>query len=253
MGADAAPPPCINGGIFMLKKTITSLLLISMLCVLLTGCVVTDINVKINGGDGGEIVTTLMIEKSFYGMMSGDGGVSGLDGMRQGETVIDGTEYVTFSERKSYKTYAELETALLEMTFLEMDDDEDEYEDGEPTEPARIFKSAEIKKEGWLFENRHTFTAVTNAQGADDDPDGTNFGDIYKLQLEIVMPGKIGESGGGERIHSRLICDITDLSRENTITAVSKSLNPIGVAIAVMVVALIIAVIYMLSKGAKER
>lgn len=230
----------------MLKKTGLFIIAFATLCFLLTGCVETDINVRIDGANGGDITTTLLIEKSFYDMMAG-GEITGLDGMTQGETTVDGTGYVTFSEKKSYETYAELENALHEMTFLD---------DGE-SETAGIFKSVEIQKSGGLFENRYTFRAVTNAQASDEEMEmnGMDFGDIYKLRLEIAMPGDIGESTGGEAEGNILKCDITDLARENKITAVSASMNTLAVVITVVVVIVIIAMLFALfgKGGAKGK
>ena len=96
----------------MLKKTGLIIMLFATLCFILTGCITTEIGVRIDGRNGGDLSTTLLIEKNFYGMMSG-GDMNGLDGMTKGETTVDGTDYVTFTDKKSFKTYAELEAALL--------------------------------------------------------------------------------------------------------------------------------------------
>jgi hypothetical protein len=54
-------------------------------------------------------------------------------------------DYLRFGSTVYKHPFAELENALLEMTFLN---------DG-ASEPAKIFKSVEIRKDKWLLQTRH--------------------------------------------------------------------------------------------------
>jgi hypothetical protein len=195
-----------------MHKKITALFLGAvMLCILLTGCIETGINVRIDPNGGGEVTTMILIEKSFFNMMTSMGESTVSSEVTRGETTVDGTEYVTLSQTKSYRTYTELERALAEMTYIG---------DGE-TDSEYIFKSVSIANDG----DTYTFRAVTKAQEADEEmaESGMDFSDIYKLRLEITMPGEITESKGGEVNGVTLISDISDLSLENEVYVHSTS------------------------------
>jgi SepF-like predicted cell division protein (DUF552 family) len=214
--------------------------LMAAFCLLLSGCVEADIGVKIDANNGGSLSATLLIDKELYTMMSESGEMTGLGGMTEGETTVDGTVYKTFTKTGTYQTYQALEYALMNMKFLESSEGE----------TPKLFKSVKIQKDRWLLETKYTFQAVTNTQEPVpemSEPD-MDFSSMIKLHLNIIMPDKINEASGGVIQGNTLVCDILSLTSETEITAVSKSFNVTAVIVGAIMLISLTALIILLSK-----
>ena len=116
----------------MKTKFIALALAAITLCMALTGCMHTDIGIKMNKDETGSISATFGIEKDFYEEIKDSG-----DDPFEGKTTVTyelGDEtYIGYTETKEYGSYADMEKALLEMTYqTDMLDEMNDEEDAEP-------------------------------------------------------------------------------------------------------------------------
>jgi len=171
--------------------------------------------------------------------------------MTKGEETIDGTKYITFSEATEYKTYADMEKALLDMEYPDMDQSGD-------SGTGKIFKSAEIKKAGGLITGTYSVKLTTNAQDSDGDPNGDDntsfdFGSsdsAFKLYIEISIPGKIISYRGGKASGGMFKSEITSLSKsvENEVSVTSETTNFIFIIVSILIILIIFAAFILLAR-----
>ena len=99
-----------------MKKFTT--LMLSFLCIaaLLTGCVESDIGVKLNADETGTISTTIGIEEDFYDQLV-EMGATVFEDKETTTYEHDGKTYISYAESTEYKSFDEIEQALLAMTY----------------------------------------------------------------------------------------------------------------------------------------
>lgn len=246
-----------------MKKFLTLALSALMLIATLTSCVAEDIGIKLNKDGTGSVALTVGIKEDYYDMMTGADGNSIFDGKETSEVIIDGEKYIAVTETKEYKSFDEIEKALLELTY-----NTDEYEDavGEPaeenegmtdseiviaptetteTEVLPIFKSVEIVKNEGLFYTNYTFNAVLNPLPKNAEYD---FNDMMKLSITLEMPEKISQTNGGTVEDKTVTFDIEDLTNETELLASAEANNYVVIVSIVVVLVLVLALFLFLTK-----
>lgn len=236
----------------MKKKAISLLLCTVMLLCMLTGCIHQDTGVKMNSNGTGSVTTRLGIAKDFYEQLK-EAGSDPFEGKSVTEYQYDGTTYVSYSETKEYASYADMEKALLAMTY-ETDIIEDaQGAEGQPevqpdeisstgdveVTPAKdnhIFSSVKIDRNRGIFYSSYTFKAVLNPQKAEGEEYDPN--EAFKVTLSVEMPGKITDAKGGTPDGNKIVFDIADITESQELAAASEE-NHNGVVIG-MVVGLVV-------------
>lgn len=236
----------------MKKKAISLLLCTVMLLCMLTGCIHQDTGVKMNSNGTGSVTTRLGIAKDFYEQLK-EAGSDPFEGKSVTEYQYDGTTYVSYSETKEYASYADMEKALLAMTY-ETDIIEDaQGAEGQPevqpdeissagdaeVTPAKdnhIFSSVKIDRNRGIFYSSYTFKAVLNPQKAEGEEYDPN--EAFKVTLSVEMPGKITDAKGGTPDGNKIVFDIADITESQELAAASEE-NQNGVVIG-MVVGLVV-------------
>jgi len=196
-------------------------------------------------------------------MMIGADGNSIFDGKETSEVTIDGEKYIAVTETKEYKSFDEIEMALLELTY-----NTEEYEDavGEPTEEDEviadseiavaptettetevlpIFKSVEIVKNEGLFYTNYTFKATLNPLPKNAEYD---FNDMMKLSITLEMPEEIFQTNGGTVEDKTVTFDIEDLTNETELLASAEANNYVVIVSIVVVLVLVLALFLFLTK-----
>lgn len=297
-----------------LKKLRKFLVLSVMLCLLLTGCVNTQVRVVVDEYAGGSMTLRVLVEETVYQMMRAAGAqMSVLGGFEQEAPIKgeDGKTYIPFAKTDAFVTYDDMVKGLLDVDgFASDDEDMEEPASGEDTSEdnnsessigertgedetqseasKKLFSEVEITKQESLNGYIYTFRAVVQKQGdeaptladgvtqeilpntegeqatdlpattdtADDNAtsandstvtddstvtnDGTtmsgefsaeidlspiinpfaaSINDMFKVQLEIVLPAEIQDYRGGIAQGNTLVCDIKDLSVDTEIYA----------------------------------
>lgn len=236
----------------MKKKAISLLLCTVMLLCMLTGCIHQDTRVKMNSDGTGSVTTKLGIAKDFYEQLR-EAGSDPFEGKSVTEYQYDGTTYVSHSETKEYASYADMEKALLAMTY-ETDIIEDaqgaegqpEVQPDEissagdvevtPVKDNHIFSSVKIDRNRGIFYSSYTFKAVLNPQKAEGEEYDPN--EAFKVTLSVEMPGKITGAKGGTPDGNKIVFDIADITESQELAAASEE-NHNGVVIG-MVVGLVV-------------
>jgi len=234
-----------------------------MLCVIavisvLTGCVRSDIGVKLGSDGTGSVSATIGIEKDFYEQfMEAD---NPFEGKTVSEFEYDGKTYISFTETTDYTSYEEIEEALLDMKYqtdeleyvqdkydISANEDETGEADTTGTElpvsadtDTHVFKSVKIEKKSGLFYTAYTFKATMNPQKASPDYD---LSDIFKVTLSVEMPSDITESSGGVVEGKSVTFDIEDITEKTELMAASES-NNIGVIIGIIAALVVLMVIF---------
>ena len=246
-----------------MKKFLTLALSALMLIATLTSCVAEDIGIKLNKDGTGSVALTVGIKEDYFDMMTGADGNSIFDGKETSEVTIDGEKYIAVTETKEYKSFDEIETALLELTY-----NTEEYEDavGEPTEEDEviadseiavaptettetevlpIFKSVEIVKNEGLFYTNYTFKATLNPLPKNAEYD---FNDMMKLSITLEMPEEITQANGGTVEDKTVTFDIEDLTNETELLASAEANNYVVIVSIVVVLVLVLALFLFLTK-----
>ncbi len=243
-----------------MKKKIFALgLAVMVIAVMLTGCFHNDIGVKVNKDGTGTISATLGIEKDFYQNLQ-QLGSDPFEGKETTEYTYEDTTYVAYTEVKEYSSYAEMEQALLEMTYetelvdsaqgsMDEDMDTDAVESDEPVEEAEapaqdnhIFSDVKIEKTGGLFSSTYRFHAVMNPQ-SNTDPDN-DVNDTFRVTLSVELPDEITASQGGKAEGNKVTFDIADITEAKEMSAECEVSNTgVVIAVAVGIVLVIAAVI----------
>ena len=246
-----------------MKKFLTLALSALMLIATLTSCVAEDIGIKLNKDGTGSVALTVGIKEDYYDMMTDADGNSIFNGKETTEVTIDGEKYIAVTETKEYKSFDEIETALLELTY-----NTEEYEDavGEPTEEDEviadseiavaptettetevlpIFKSVEIVKNEGLFYTNYTFKATLNPLPKNAEYD---FNDMMKLSITLEMPEEISQTNGGTVEDKTVTFDIEDLTNETELLASAEANNYVVIVSIVVVLVLVLALFLFLTK-----
>ena len=254
-----------------MKKFTT--LMLSFLCIasLLTGCVESDIGVKLNADETGTISATIGIEEDFYDQLV-DMGATVFEDKETTTYEHDGKTYISYAESTEYKSFDEIEQALLAMTYetdmfedLESDDitgeddvaddveipEADEETDVSEEEPVpesdtHVFKSVEIEKNGGIFYIAYSFKAELNPQTVESDDESMidmdiPMDDVFHMTFSIEMPAEITEASDGTVEGNKVTFEIDDITEAAEFSVNCEQSNI--AAIVIIVIALVILLI----------
>ena len=260
-----------------MKKFTT--LMLSFLCIaaLLTGCVESDIGVKLNADETGTISATIGIEEDFYDQLV-EMGATAFEDKETTTYEHDGKTYISYAESTEYKSFEEIEQALLAMTYvtdmfdeIESDDikveddvaddaelpEADEETEADEEEPApetdaHVFKSVEIEKNGGIFYTAYSFKAELNPQTAASDDESMidmdiPMDDVFHMTFSIEMPAEITEvetqprASGGTVDGNKVTFEIDDITEAAEFSVNCEQSNI--AAIVIIVIALVILLI----------
>ena len=255
-----------------MKKFTT--LMLSFLCIatLLTGCVESDIGVKLNADETGTISATIGIEEDFYDQLV-DMGATVFEDKETTTYEHEGKTYISYAESTEYKSFDEIEQALLAMTYetdmfddledsdISVEDDvaddaglpeADEETDDAEEEPTsatdtHVFKSVEIEKNGGIFYTAYSFKAELNPQTVAESDDESMIDmeipmdDVFHMTFSIEMPAEITEASGGTVEGNKVTFEIDDITEAAEFSVNCEQSNI--AAIVIIVIALVILLI----------
>ena len=246
----------------MKKKVISLLLGTVLLLSLLTGCIHQDMGVKMNKDGTGSITTTLGIRKDFYEQLT-DMGSDPFAGKTVTEYEYGGAAYVAYGETKQYRSYEEIEKALLDLTYetdmiedaqnAENEEDEDVTEEAPapsvPAQDTHIFSSVNIEKNSGIFYSSYTFNAVLNPQSGEGLEYDLN--EVFRVTLSVEMPAEITGAKGGKIEGNKVIFDIADITESQELAATCEENNTglvIGIVVGLVVLAVAVVCLLKLKK-----
>ena len=242
----------------MKKKVISLLLSTILLLSMLTGCIHQDMGIRMNKDGTGSITTTVGIAKDFYDQLKSMGS-DPFSGKTVTEYQQGGTTYVAYTENKQYRSYEDMEKALLAMTYeTEMLEDAEAMQTDDaftPTadEPVRdnhIFSSVNIEKNSGIFYTSYTFNAVLNPQNSEGLDYDLN--ETFKVTLSVEMPAKIQNAKGGAVDGNKIVFDIADITEGQELAAACEENNTGLLVGSVIVLALLVVGIVFLFKAKQK-
>ena len=238
-----------------MKKIMALLLSVITLALCLTGCVYEELGVKLNKDGTGSIETTIGLKKEFVKQLKELGGTDPFTDKETTEAEYDGETYIVFTETKEYKSFEEMEKALIELTF-----ETNGIESAFPSQPvvevselsknteleldsvntaekagSSVFKSVSIRKDG----SSYIFDAVLNP--VEGEVEGYDLSEVLKFKISVEMPANVTKYKNGQVDGKKVTFDISDLSEETELYAECKVSSPvpafigIGLAIAAVV------------------
>ena len=274
--------------IFRKKNKFTVFLaLTAAILMLCTGCVRSGVGITIEPNDTGTVEISVGINEKYLDTLKeyseSENPFAGEDTV----TVTDGDDkYICTVEKKTFKNLEELKTILLELEYnfasledegFSMDDDtldfdsEDDGDDNvwvtsdgevipldentdEEEDNYRIFKAAEIAHTSNFIGDTYRFSVTTMAHETDTEDlamFGMDGGDLYKLTVDITMPGKMTAEGAVITEHTASFT-VTDLAAEHVLTAESSSINISGI-VAVSIAAVVLIAVLVFVFGRKKQ
>lgn len=274
--------------IFRKKNKFTVFLaLTAAILMLCTGCVRSGVGITIEPNDTGTVEISVGINEKYLDTLKeyseSENPFAGEDTV----TVTDGDDkYICTVEKKTFKNLEELKTILLELEYnfasledegFSMDDDtldfdsEDDGDDNvwvtsdgevipldedtdEEEDNYRIFKAAEITHTSNFIGDTYHFSVTTMAHETDTEDlamIGMDSGDLYKLAVDITMPGKM-KAEGAVITENTASFTVTDLGTEHVLTAESSSTNVSGI-VAVSVATVVLIAVLVLVFGRKKQ
>ena len=274
--------------IFRKKNKLTAFLaLTAAILMLCTGCVRSGVGITIEPNDTGTVEISVGINENYLETLKeyseSENPFAGEDTV----TVTDGDDkYICTVEKKTFKNLEELKTILLELEYnfasledegFSMDDDtldfdsEDDGDDNvwvtsdgevipldeetdEEEDNYRIFKSADITHTSNFIGDTYHFSVTTMAHETDTEDlamIGMDSGDLYKLAVDITMPGKM-TAEGAVITENTASFTVTDLGTEHVLTAESSSTNVSGI-VAVSVATVVLIAVLVLVFGRKKQ
>ena len=274
--------------IFRKKNKLTAFLaLTAAILMLCTGCVRSGVGITIEPNDTGTVEISVGINENYLDTLKeyseSENPFAGEDTV----TVTDGDDkYICTVEKKTFKNLEELKTILLELEYnfasledegFSMDDDtldfdsEDDGDDNvwvtsdgevipldeetdEEEDNYRIFKAAEITHTSNFIGDTYHFSVTTMAHETDTEDlamIGMDSGDLYKLAVDITMPGKM-TAEGAVITENTASFTVTDLGTEHVLTAESSTTNVSGI-VAVSVATVVLIAVLVLVFGRKKQ
>ena len=274
--------------IFRKKNKLTAFLaLAAAILMLCTGCVRSGVGITIEPNDTGTVEISVGINENYLDTLKeyseSENPFAGEDTV----TVTDGDDkYICTVEKKTFKNLEELKTILLELEYnfasledegFSMDDDtldfdsEDDGDDNvwvtsdgevipldeetdEEEDNYRIFKAAEITHTSNFIGDTYHFSVTTMAHETDTEDlamIGMDSGDLYKLAVDITMPGKM-TAEGAVITENTASFTVTDLGTEHVLTAESSTTNVSGI-VAVSVATVVLIAVLVLVFGRKKQ
>ena len=274
--------------IFRKKNKLTAFLaLTAAILMLCTGCVRSGVGITIEPNDTGTVEISVGINENYLDTLKeyseSENPFAGEDTV----TVTDGDDkYICTVEKKTFKNLEELKTILLELEYnfasledegFSMDDDtldfdsEDDGDDNvwvtsdgevipldeetdEEEDNYRIFKSADITHTSNFIGDTYHFSVTTMAHETDTEDlamIGMDSGDLYKLAVDITMPGKM-TAEGAVITENTASFTVTDLGTEHVLTVESSTTNVSGI-VAVSVATVVLIAVLVLVFGRKKQ
>ena len=274
--------------IYQKKNKLTAFLALTAAIVMLcTGCVRSGVGITIEPNDTGTVEISVGINENYLDTLKeyseSENPFAGEDTV----TVTDGDDkYICTVEKKTFKNLEELKTILLELEYnfasledegFSMDDDtldfdsEDDGDDNvwvtsdgevipldeetdEEEDNYRIFKSADITHTSNFIGDTYLFSVTTMAHETDTEDlamFGMDSGDLYKLAVDITMPGKM-TAEGAVITENTASFTVTDLGTEHVLTAESNTTNVSGI-VAVSVATVVLIAVLVLVFGRKKQ
>ena len=274
--------------IFRKKNKLTAFLaLTAAILMLCTGCVRSGVGITIEPNDTGTVEISVGINEKYLDTLKeyseSENPFAGEDTV----TVTDGDDkYICTVEKKTFKNLEELKTILLELEYnfasledegFSMDDDtldfdsEDDGDDNvwvtsdgevipldeetdEEEDNYRIFKSADITHTSNFIGDTYHFSVTTMAHETDTEDlamIGMDSGDLYKLAVDITMPGKM-TAEGAVITENTASFTVTDLGTEHVLTVESSTTNVSGI-VAVSVATVVLIAVLVLVFGRKKQ
>lgn len=240
-----------------MKRIYALFLAVMALALCLTGCVREDITVKLNGDGTGSVAATVGLRKDVYDQLSELGGSAPFEGKDTFDAEYDGKQYVAFTEKKEYSSFADIEKTLSDLTydtdmFGDMAEDDGDVNAGDNVgtddviitddsgvdvteDDPHIFKSVKIEKSG----SKYIFHAVLNPLPGQTD--GYDMSDVLKASITVEMPGKVTDCKGGAAEENKAVFDIADMSHEIELYAESKTTSVVPFIIGAIVITAAIA------------
>ncbi len=227
-----------------MKKTITLLFAALALIFALAGCARSDIGITLNKNGTGSVAASFGIEKTAYEQFKAMG-ADIFEGKTTTEQKYGDATYVTYTETKEYSSYADIKTALLELTYntekleqyegtkTEPDSDPSDYTLYTPEKENKddhIFASVDLDRSSGIFYSVYSFRATVNPPVTGDESNGSEVD--YKVMVTVNMPEKITQSKGGTVKGNTITFDLNDISAPTEIAAVSE-LNHYGVVLGI--------------------
>ena len=243
-----------------MKKFLTLAISALLLIATLTSCVAEDIGIKLNKDGTGTLALTMGIKEEYYDMMTDGDGNSIFEGKETTEVIIDGEKYISVTDTKEYKSFDEIEEALLELTYnsdefenMAGESAEEDDADGDTetvtapteTEELPIFKSVEIVENKGLFYTNYSFHATLNPMPNNAEYD---FNDMMKLSITVEMPEPITQASGGTVEDKTVTFDIEDLTNETELLASAEANNYVVIIGIVVVLVLVLGLFFFLTK-----
>lgn len=274
--------------IFRKKNKFTVFLaLTAAILMLCTGCVRSGVGITIEPNDTGTVEISVGINEKYLDTLKeyseSENPFAGEDTV----TITDGDDkYICTVEKKTFKNLEELKTILLELEYnfasledegFSMDDDtldfdsEDDGDDNvwvtsdgevipldeetdEEEDNYRIFKSADITHTSNFIGDTYHFSVTTMAHETDTEDlamIGMDGGDLYKLTVDITMPGKM-TAEGAVITENTAFFTVTDLGTEHVLTVESNTTNVSGI-VAVSVATVVLIAVLVLVFGRKKQ
>ena len=275
--------------IFRKKNKLTAFLaLTAAILMLCTGCVRSGVGITIEPNDTGTVEISVGINENYLDTLKeyseSEIPFAGEDTV----TVTDGDDkYICTVEKKTFKNLKELKTILMELEYnfasledegFSMDDDtldfdsEDDGDDNvwvtsdgevipldentdEEEDNYRIFKAAEITHTSNFIGDTYHFSVTTMAHETDTEDlamIGMDSGDLYKLAVDITMPGKM-TAEGAVITENTASFTVTDLAAEHVLTAESNTTNVSGIVAVSVATVVLIAVLVLVFERKKQQ
>lgn len=274
--------------IFRKKNKFTVFLaLTAAILMFCTGCVRSGVGITIEPNDTGTVEISVGINEKYLDTLKE---YSESENPFAGEDTVTVTDeddkYICTVEKKTFKNLEELKTILLELEYnfasledegFSMDDDtldsdsEDDGDDNvwvtadgevipldeetdEEEDNYRIFKSADITHTSNFIGDTYHFSVTTMAHETDTEDlamIGMDSGDLYKLAVDITMPGKM-TAEGAVITENTASFTVTDLGTEHVLTVESNTTNVSGI-VAVSVATVVLIAVLVLVFGRKKQ
>ncbi len=267
-------------------RVLSLILLILSVLAIMTGCVRYGVGIVIHPDDSGDVELSFGVDREYYQSFAEQYGNELYEGKETFEIKDGDTVYVCVSEHKKFKNLEELKKILLDLKYTnddtgsllsdginDMDQDceendtevisESEYQitpavaidDESQKTDSHIFKNAEIQKKDGFFNTTYRVSLVTNAFPASSEELnmlGINTDDFFNIQVSVTLPGKV-QAEGADVHNNTASFKMTDLEKENTLLAVSRSVDTVRIISLIAAVVILILLIALFAKGGKKK
>ncbi|MBR2294142.1 MAG: hypothetical protein IJ869_00065 [Clostridiales bacterium] len=200
-----------------MKKWLVAIMSAALL-VFAAGCVRVQYDIELNKDGTATLGGIFALNAEYFS----EEDLSNEDGNEVQHYTFDGTDYIGYDISKEFESYDELSEYLVE----------------NEEEGSSLFEDAEITIDKGLFSTTYTFDATTvNLAGeSTEGEDSYDASSMYKVMINLTMPGKVTELEGGEQNDDGVIEFEFNPSGVNEYHAVSKSTNVVAIVITIVVI-----------------